>query len=68
MPPKFMEDEDGDVPPCGVEESYEMAKEWDREKQLKYKGKQKAKSVVSLYHPHKVNLWVRFQQLFRKQR
>ena len=42
MVPKLRMDEDGDIPPCSVIQSYNAAKAWDKEKQERYKGKQKA--------------------------
>lgn len=52
MTPKMMEDEDGDCPPCSVMDSYEEARDWDKWKAKKYKGKQKAKPTTDLYHKY----------------
>lgn len=43
-------DADGDVPPCGVLDSREMAEDWDAWKQERYRGNQKEGSLVLRYH------------------
>ena len=52
-----MEDEDGDCPPCSVMDSYEAAREWDRWKAKKYRGKQKAKPISVL---NRKEYWINF--------
>jgi hypothetical protein len=42
MTPKLGRDEDGDIPPCSVIQSYKSAKAWDIKKEERYQGKQKA--------------------------
>lgn len=43
-------DEDNDYPPSSILYSLYSAKEWDKWKQIKYKGKSKAESAVEKYH------------------
>ncbi len=60
MAPKFMEDEDGDVPPCSIEWDIEIAKAWDAMKKKKYGGKAKGIKGVELFYesnPEKRPWW-----------
>lgn len=50
MAPKMGPDADGDVPPCGVLDSRDMAEDWDAWKQERYRGNQKEGSLVLRYH------------------
>ena len=54
MAPKMMTDADGDLPPCSVMYDLEHAKRWDKMKEEKYRGKQKAPSMVERYNKRKV--------------
>jgi hypothetical protein len=49
MAPKIMSDADGDTPPCSAIWSLEGAKAWDRAKQEKYGGTQKAQPMVEIF-------------------
>jgi hypothetical protein len=49
MAPKMMSDADGDTPPCSALWSLEGAQAWDMLKQEKYRGTQKAHSMVETF-------------------
>ena len=68
MTPKFMEDADGDVAPCGIMTDLKEAKEWDAMKKDKYGGKAKGVKGVETFYEHNPELrpwWYRLAQCLR---